>query len=344
VVHSEHTLDSVAISTGETPVSRLGVTETVSQRRFPLTFWLGLAILLALELLLALDVHWSGRGAPRTQADVSAVAPSNGPVAGLARWVAVNMTPLAWPGYLLLLEGFLTWQTGRSPARARPHHFACLCLASVFIWCLFDWVNFYFIRAWTYLGMPGGFWSRAWGYALAFAAVVPGMLMSGQVFLSSRRFDWARGREWRLPHWVAPIVLIIGIGMFAWPLIAKDPVTNYTLWTSLVFMLDPLNLWLGRPSVLRDWQNGWYGRTLAAFTGGLLCGLLWEFWNYWALAKWTYQLPFLGAMEQIRYFEMPVVGLLGFIPFGLECWVMWQTMRIVLDGLVEPLPDDRSLL
>jgi len=53
VVHSEHTLDSVAISTGETPVSRLGVTETVSQRRFPLTFWLGLAILLALELLLA---------------------------------------------------------------------------------------------------------------------------------------------------------------------------------------------------------------------------------------------------------------------------------------------------
>ena len=86
-MHSEHTLNSVALGTGETPVSRIDVPEP---NRFPLTFWLGLAILLALELLLALDVHWSGRGAPRTQADVSAVASSSGPLGALARWVAVS--------------------------------------------------------------------------------------------------------------------------------------------------------------------------------------------------------------------------------------------------------------
>jgi hypothetical protein len=83
---------------------------------------------------------------------------------------------------------------------------------------------------------------------------------------------------------------------------------------------------------------------LAAFAGGLGCGFLWEFWNYWALTKWVYHLPFLGAAEHIRYFEMPVVGLLGFIAFGIECWVIWQSMRIPLDGLAEPLPDERSLL
>ena len=59
-------------------------------------------------------------------------------------------------------------------------------------------------------------------------AVVPGMLMSGQAFLGARWFDWARGRAWRLPRRVAPIVLVIGAGMFAWPLIARDPITNYT--------------------------------------------------------------------------------------------------------------------
>ena len=96
--------------------------------------------------------------------------------------------------------------------------------------------------------------------------------------------------------------------------------------------------------MFRDWQRGWYGRTLAAFAGGLLCGLLWEFWNYWALAKWIYDLPFLGAWEKVKYFEMPLPGLLGFIPFGIECWIMWQTMRLPLDGLVEPLPDERSLM
>jgi hypothetical protein len=37
-------------------------------------------------------------------------------------------------------------------------------------------------------------------------------------------------------------------------------------------------------------------------------------------------------------------GLLGFLPFGMECWVMWQTMRMCLEGLVEPLPDEMSLL
>jgi hypothetical protein len=116
------------------------------------------------------------------------------------------------------------------------------------------------------------------------------------------------------------------------------------LWTSLVFLLDPINYWLGLPSMFRDFERGWYGRTLAAMAGGLICGFLWEFWNYWALTKWTYHLPFLGVTEQYKYFEMPLVGLLGFIPFGVECWVMWQLMRWPLRGLVEPLPDDRQLL
>jgi hypothetical protein len=78
--------------------------------------------------------------------------------------------------------------------------------------------------------------------------------------------------------------------------------------------------------------------------GGAVCGLLWEFWNYWALTKWTYHLPFLGATEQYKYFEMPLVGFLGFLPFGVECWVMWQLMRWPLRGLVEGLPGDRQLL
>ena len=39
-----------------------------------------------------------------------------------------------------------------------------------------------------------------------------------------------------------------------------------------------------------------------------------------------------------------MVGLLGFIPFGMESWVVWQTLRIGLDGLVEELPDEKALL
>jgi hypothetical protein len=271
--------------------------------------------------------------------------------------MAINMTAVVWLAYVLFLEGLLTLLQGKSPVRKRPHHFLLLFLASIFIWCVFDAINFNLgMHAWNYIGMPGShprtpgnFTDRAVGYFFAFGTIVPGMLMSGQVLLELGAFNWARcgagfQPAFRMPHWGLYLSLIAGLAMLAWVLLARTQVTNYVLWTSLVFLLDPINYWLGRPSMFRDWERGWFGRTLAAFAGGLICGLLWEFWNYWALTKWTYHLPFLGRLEHYKYFEMPIPGLLGFIPFGIECWIMWQMMRIPFDGLVEPLPDDRSLL
>ena len=93
---------------------------------------------------------------------------------------------------------------------------------------------------------------------------------------------------------------------------------------------------------------GHWGRTLALLTAGATCGFLWEFWNYWAVAKWTYHLPFLGPLEDYRYFEMPLIGLLGFPPFAIEFWVMFQTVVLLCQRLglrfSEPLPDNAALL
>ena len=326
------------------PSLNVSPTQPVDARRhLPLTLWVGLLIIGLCEVFLFLDVAWTGRGAIHTHAEYLALPRPTTPLGAFARWVAVNMTCLVWPGYLLLLDGLLH-RLGRSPVRVRPHHFATLCLASILMWCLFDWINFYFMRSWFYLGMPPSFADRWWGYVLAFGAIVPAMLLSGQVLLDLGWLDRARGPGLPVPRWLPPVIFVIGVAMLAWPFLARNPIANLSLWTSFVFLLDPLNYRLGRPSVLRDWQAGWYGRTIAAGAGGLLCGFLWEFWNYWALAKWTYHLPFLGQLEHVKYFEMPVLGLLGFIAFGIECWVMWQTIRIPLDGLAEPLPDGRTLI
>jgi len=316
-------------------------------KKFPLTILLGLLIILASEAFLFTDVYLTHRGAVETEAQTDAIMamPTDGLIGDIARNVAINMTAIAWVGYLIMMEGILARQTAGSPVRRRPHHFALLCLASIPIWCLFDFINFHSgMNAWIYIGMPASLWDKFVPYLFAFGSVVPGMLMSGQVMLNAGWFNWARGGNWKLPVWVRFVACIVGLLMFIWPFAYPNPVTNLTLWTSLVFLLDPINYHFGRPSMFRDWQNGWYGRTLAAFAGGLTCGFLWEFWNYWALAKWTYHLPFLGTWEHLKYFEMPLPGLIGFIPFGLECWVMWQTMRMLLDGLAEPLPDGKSLL
>jgi hypothetical protein len=272
------------------------------------------------------------------------------PIAG--RFIrAINMTAVVWTGLLYFLDGVLAIFPQGSPARRRPHHFWMLWIASIFIWCVFDWINFWIFaphHSWRYIGMPPQFSQRLPGYILAFAAVVPGMLMIGQVYTNLGLFNWARSKPWNLSvpsrNSIRVIFFLVGIAMTLWPILHPYQITNLTLWTSLVFLLDPINLLLGRPSMLGDWENGWYGRTLAAFAGGLTCGFLWEFWNYWALAKWVYDLPFLGSWQHVKYFEMPMIGLIGFIPFGIECWIMWQLMRIPLDGLVEPLPDEKSLL
>jgi hypothetical protein len=325
-----------------------------TRRRIPFTLILGVAWVAACEALLFTDVHLANRGRIYTVAERLAVPPANTPLAHAARWVAINMTALVWIGYLILLEGALTARSGASPVRRRPNHFLLCCLASVLVWAIFDMINFNLgMHAWLYIGMPGtpgipgDFSDRALGYFLAFATVVPGMMLSGQMLLELDLFDWARspGRAgFRMPHYGLWISLLTGAAMLAWVCLARTPVTNYVLWTSAVFLLDPINYWLGRPSMFRDWERGWYGRTLAAMAGGLICGFLWEFWNYWALTKWTYHLPFLGSAEHYKYFEMPLPGLLGFIPFGIECWIMWQLIRIPTDGLAEPLPNDRTLI
>ena len=70
----------------------------------------------------------------------------------------------------------------------------------------------------------------------------------------------------------------------------------------------------GRPSAIgrlmaRDWNF-----LTAVPLAGLLCGFFWEMWNFYALPKWQYYLPFLNWTP--HYFEMPIPGLLGYLPFA----------------------------
>jgi hypothetical protein len=138
-----------------------------------------------------------------------------------------------------------------------------------------------------------------------------------------------------------------GAAFTAWSILVADPLGNMTLWVGLIFLLDPLNKRMGGPSLLADWLAGRWGRWLALMAGGGLCGLLWELWNYWAVAKWTYHLPFLGPLEGYRYFEMPLLGFLGFLPFAVECWVMLHFIcNLFLNiglRMTEPLPDDQIM-
>ena len=314
----------------------------------PFTLWLGLLIIAAAEVMLLLDVQLSGRGVvPRDIALADLADPATA-VGWAGRWFAVNVTPFCWVGYLLLMEGLLTrlgWRSGRrgSAIRQRPWLFVIAWLTSVPVWCFFDWVNFYFLDAWRYHGLPPFWWQRYLGYLIAFGAISPAMFLAAQLY---QQFGLRRlrtrgqglGRAWQVGAFV------FGIAAVILPFVIGDPRGVLLLWVSIIFLLDPINWWCGRPSILRDWSEGRWGRTVSLVLGGATCGFLWEFWNYWALTKWTYHLPFLGTLESYRYFEMPWVGFVGFLPFAVECWVALQTICLLLPGITEPLPSENDIL
>src|SRR5262249_8907767 len=76
---------------------------------------------------------------------------------------------------------------------------------------------------------------------------------------------------------------------------------------------------LGAESLRADIRAGRYDRIINLSLGGVLCGALWELWNFWAGAKWHYSVP---IMERWKIFEMPLPGYFGFPPVALECFTM----------------------
>ena len=92
------------------------------------------------------------------------------------------------------------------------------------------------------------------------------------------------------------------------------------LWMSLFFIMDPVNLWLGRPSLLRRTADGDWRLVLALWVGGLICGFFWELWNFYSSPKWLYQVPYVDFWH---VFEMPLLGYLGYLPFALELYAMY---------------------
>jgi hypothetical protein len=206
--------------------------------------------------------------------------------------------------------------------RDRPRRFLWLAGVSVLWWTLFEAINLR-LGNWYYVMDPPARTARWAGGVLAFAAVLPGIVETLElvenlgVLRSIRvaRMRWTRVKEGAL--------LALGGACFALPLLWPDLFFPLT-WGSFVFLLEPWNRRHTRRSFLRDLEAGEAGpfcRTLAA---GLVCGVLWETWNFWARSKWIYTVP---VFEEMKLFEMPLLGFLGFPPFAVECVVVLRFLR-----------------
>jgi hypothetical protein len=234
----------------------------------------------------------------------------------------------AWWPYLLFLDGILFLLRGESWLLTRPREFLRLLPWSVSFWLVFEAFNLV-LKNWRYVGVPAQWWLRWPGYALAFATVLPGLLLTAEVLAALGLGRQSRGRPRALGAWQVPS-LLLGTACLALPL-AFPQWAFGLIWLAFILLLDPLAELLGGESLIAKWAAGERREHLCLLAAGLICGLWWEAWNYPATARWVYNLPVLNFG---KVFEMPVLGYLGFLPFALEVAVMYNFVKALDDRVL----------
>lgn len=229
----------------------------------------------------------------------------------------------AWWSYILIIDGFIYRLSGDSLLKNRKHEFLLLIPWSVFIWLIFETFNFY-IENWHYVRAIETTSIRWIGYFIAFGTVLPGIFETTEFLDSLGLYKETRTRPVsQSRRWYAPF-LLFGLASLVLPIIW--PQYFFPLvWGSFIFLLEPINHHFGGKSLMRDWGNGSLRKFYLLLTAGLICGMLWELWNFWAGTKWKYSVPFF---DKLRVFEMPIAGYFGFPPFAVECYVMYNFISL----------------
>lgn len=233
----------------------------------------------------------------------------------------------AWWSYIIFVQSFLFSRGAPSLLFPNPRGFLLLLPLSVTIWLIFEIFNFR-LQNWHYLYLPQQLGVRWLGYAIAFATVLPA------IFTTKDLLDYLgffRGLSSVPLRYCRPSARTfwIGIGMLLLPVLF--PTVFFPLvWLGFVFLIEPFNYKHGAGSILGDLAEGSPRTLCLLLLSGLICGMLWECWNFWAGSKWFYTIPYLGVL---KVFEMPILGFLGFPPFAVECYVMVNAFFLILDRI-----------
>jgi hypothetical protein len=251
-------------------------------------------------------------------------------LAGIEPFASWN-TPIAWTGFIIFADASVWRARGRSWIRSAPREFTFLALVSIPLWLVFEFYNA-FIHNWYYVGLPENTLLRYFGYAWSFATIWPAIFQGAELIAVWRRLPAPSALPVPpappvLPALPAALSIFAGAAMLAWPLISPSPYLAAPVWLGFIFLLEPINERLGGESLYSDFRQGTSARVTNLIVSGFLCGILWEFWNYWSRAKWHYTVP---IMEQVKIFEMPLPGYLGFPAFALECFTMYVFVRAVM--------------
>lgn len=269
--------------------------------RFPPYAWIGFAVLILAHALLILNLN--GRHYP--------------------------LYIMVWWPYILMVDGLIYRRKGSSLLTHRRKVFFQLLPLSISLWLVFEFFNVA-LNNWHYISVPSNLVSRWFAYAICYATVLPAIFETKELLDAYVLFNKSRVPAIsQSTRWYKPFVLT-GLSFLILPLLW--PKYCFPLiWGGFTFLLEPLNHRMGMRSLMREWEQGSLRTFFLLLAAGAICGMLWEFWNFWSVTKWVYTISYVGWL---KVFEMPILGFFGFPPFAVECYVMINTVSLFRKGRI----------
>ncbi len=253
---------------------------------------------------------------------------------------AHTFSPL-WFSYIIVVNALCVRRTGHSLMTDRPGLFLLLFPVSAAFWWFFEYLN-RFVQNWYYTGVEFSALAYFRYATVSFSTVLPAVLSTKYWLQSSNwiKLGYSDIQPIKIsnPQTVAAGILmlsgagLVGIGVrpdYLFPL----------LWVSPLLIIICLQTLMKEPHILSEMAAGDWRGAVSAALAAMICGVFWEMWNYFSLAKWKYSVP---LVHRFQIFEMPLLGYGGYLPFGLECAVIGGILEKLLNLIHPSASADKS--
>jgi hypothetical protein len=226
-----------------------------------------------------------------------------------------------WLGFGVGINALSWRRTGSCLLVRAPGRWVGLFAASALFWWVFEWLN-RFVGNWHYLGVeefgPFGYAAHA---TLCFSTVLPAVAAVSEWLHAQPHWAERCAAGPALPVLTRPMtgLAFAAAGSVALVLTGFEPQVLYpAVWLAPLLLIAGTGIASRQSGVWNELARGDWRRAASWALAALLCGFFWELWNYHSLAKWIYTVPYA---DRWHFFEMPLLGYSGYLPFGLECLV-----------------------